>query len=126
MIPAYYLSIYMAWPQIYPALVKGGANPFSFVRHLFSDLNDGEHLLLWDGLGLLIAAYALILIEAEADEASIRTGFRPVHAKRSLLEDMMIGWVGLLVLGPGFGVATFFGRREIVAEKARWGVVKKD
>lgn len=48
-IPAYYVSLYVAWPQIQPALSKAGANPFKFFKFLFSDLNDGEHLLLWDG-----------------------------------------------------------------------------
>lgn len=76
-------------------------------------------------LGLLVAAYAMVLIEAEADEAYVRNGGKPVHARRFLHEDIAVGWVGILLFGPGFGLATFFGRREMMAEKARWGVTSK-
>lgn len=110
----YWYSLSLCLPPLHRA--------YSGTHHL----NDGETLLLWDGLGLLIASYAVVLIDSAADDAAVRRGGKRVHHFRSVVEDVLIGWPGALLLGPGWGMSRYWQRREVLAEKARWGVVDKD
>ncbi|PWN43164.1 hypothetical protein IE81DRAFT_340895 [Ceraceosorus guamensis] len=82
---------------------------------------DGAHLLFWDTVGVLIAQYTQILVDSYADEARVAvTGERVMH-RRFIVEDIF-GLAGLTLLGPGLANATYFRRRESLAEKARVGV----
>lgn len=84
--------------------------------------SDASSLLFWDNVGLLVGAYAMVLVQAGIDFQAVQCGGPRVHRARFFMEDLVFGSTGTLLLGPGFGFAMYFARREVLAEKARFGV----
>ncbi|UZJ57100.1 hypothetical protein CBS101457_006420 [Exobasidium rhododendri] len=112
----YYMSLYYGYRGFLSAFEKRGYWA-----------NDGHHLLFWDGIGCLTFNYIIVLIDSYVDEGKILKGAQQrTHEKRFLPEDVIMGLPGLFILGPGFAMSTYFQRREILAEKVRFGIVSKD
>lgn len=84
--------------------------------------DDAVTLLAWDVAGLTVGAYAVVLLQAEIDFRAVQCGGPRVHRARLFIEDAIFGSLGTLLLGPGFAFAMYFARREVLAEKARFGI----
>lgn len=110
-VPAWWTGAFTAIPRLLRIWRSGAAWP-----------DDASSLLFWDTLGLLAGAYALVLVQAEIDFRAVQCGGPRVHRARLLIEDVVFGSTGLLLLGPGFAFSMYLARREVLAEKARWGV----
>jgi hypothetical protein len=79
-------------------------------------------LIFYDTVALTLTWYIMVLIQAEVDVRALQCGGPRVHRARLFIEDGIFGTVGALLGGPGFGMGMYFARREMMAEKARWGV----
>lgn len=111
-IPAWWGGGYVAIPQLL-RIIRGSTAQWP---------DDATSLLFWDICGLLAGAYALVLVQAEVDFRAVQCGGPRVHRARLLVEDIVFGSTGLLLLGPGFAFSMYLARREVLAEKARFGV----
>ena len=96
----YYLSLYYGY--------KGFLSAFELKNYWG---NDGHHLLFWDGVGCLVFDYIIVLIDSYVDEAKIQKGApQRTHERRFLPEDIIMGLPGLIILGPGWAMSTYFQR----------------
>lgn len=84
--------------------------------------DDISRLLFLDTVALSWGFYAIVLIQAEVDLRAVQCGGPRVHRARLFIEDLIFGTTGLLLMGPGFGMGTYYSRREVLAEKARFGI----
>ncbi|CAO1629758.1 unnamed protein product [Parajaminaea phylloscopi] len=109
--PLWWLGLFLSAPSLRRIWQLGTGFP-----------DDGASLMFWDNVGLLFGAYAVVLVQAEIDFRAVQCGGQRVHRARLFIEDVVFGSAGTLLLGPGFGFAMFFARREVLAEKARFGI----
>lgn len=114
-IPIYWLGLYWGGKPLFNAIV----NDLDFK-------SDGPYLLFWDLIGVLSATYSIVQIDAIVDGAKVKQGAERVHSRRLFLEDAVLGLPIVALLGPGWAIARYFQRREILAEKVRFGAVAKD
>lgn len=111
MIPLYWLGLYIALPDLWKSWQSGSGLP-----------DDAAVLAWYDLIGITFGSYALTLVQAEIDFRAVQCGGPRVHRARLLIEDVVFGSSGVLLLGPGFATAMYHARREMLAEKARFGV----
>lgn len=114
-IPIYWLGLYWGGKPLFNAII----NDLDFK-------SDGPYLLFWDLIGVLSATYSIVQIDAIVDSAKVKQGAERVHSRRLFLEDAVFGLPIVIVLGPGWAIARYFQRREILAEKVRFGATAKD
>ncbi|PWN23341.1 hypothetical protein BCV69DRAFT_310807 [Microstroma glucosiphilum] len=110
-IPIYWLGLYLCVPDLLTIMRTGSGWPDDITR-----------LIFYDTVALTLAWYIMVLIQAEVDVRALQCGGPRVHRARLFIEDTVFGSVGAVLGGPGFGMGMYFARREIMAEKARWGV----
>lgn len=79
-------------------------------------------MIFVDTMGLCFSFYAIVLLQAEVDLRAVQCGGPRVHRARLFIEDFLFGTTGLLIMGPGFAMGTYHARREVLAEKARFGI----
>lgn len=60
-------------------------------------------------MGLLGAQYLLLQIDSYADEARVHNTVERVQHRRFVVEDFF-ALPGILLLGPGFSIATYYRR----------------
>lgn len=95
----YYMSLYYGYPGFLAAYRNGG-----------DWKNEGHYVLFWDGIGCLVFNYLIVLIDSYVDEAKVSKGAKRIHFKRFLPEDVIMGLPGILILGPGWAMSTYFQR----------------
>jgi hypothetical protein len=95
----YYMSLYYGYKGFLSAYNKSG-----------NWGNDGHHVLFWDGIGCLTFDYLIVLIDSFVDEAKVQKGATRAHHRRFLPEDFIMGLPGIIILGPGWAMSTYFQR----------------
>ncbi|CAO1620190.1 unnamed protein product [Sympodiomycopsis kandeliae] len=110
-IPSWWYALYQAGPPLLRIWKTGSGFP-----------DDASRLLFIDFLAVSWSSYAIVLLQAEIDLRAVQLGAQRVHRARLFIEDFVFGSSGILLLGPGFGMGMYYARREILAEKARFGV----
>lgn len=119
----YSLMAYMSVPMWWYALYNSAPPLWSAWRMGQGFPDDVSRLIFYDTIAICASFYAVVLLQAEVDLRAVQLGARRVHRARLFIEDIVFGSSGILLLGPGFGMGTYFARREILAEKARFGVL---
>lgn len=123
---SYQLLSYLAVPLYYFGLYWGGKDLFNGLVNGLQLQSAGPYLLFWDFVGVLASMYFIVLVDSFTDEAKVLQGGQRVHDRRLLLEDIIIGTPGALLFGPGWAAARYFQRREVLAERIRFGATAKD
>lgn len=127
---AYQLISFVCIPMWYFGVFWGGKPLFDEIRNGLKFKYPGVYLLFIDSLGVAAAMYLLVMIDSYIDEAKVQAlgqgkaassvGKNRVHAPRLFFQDVFFGSSGLLLFGPGWAMARYFQRREILAEQARF------
>lgn len=119
----YSLLAYVSVPLWWYALYNAAPILWSQWRHKETFPDDITRIIFYDTVSVCGAFYAIVLLQAEVDLRAVQLGAQRVHRARLFIEDLVFGSSGILLLGPGFGMGTYFARREVLAEKARFGIV---
>ncbi|PWN32227.1 uncharacterized protein FA14DRAFT_162426 [Meira miltonrushii] len=122
----YQLLSFMVIPIYWLGLYWGGKPLFHAIIHDLDFKSDGPYLLFWDLIGVLSATYAIVQIDAIVDGAKVKQGGERIHSRRLFLEDAVLGLPIVALLGPGWAISRYFQRREILAEKVRFGATAKE